>query len=55
MIKTKHKDVQALKRIAVLVVLFFRTNENYFSIGYLGVDLLFVIFGFVITSLIARQ
>ena len=32
----------------------FHANENYFPLGYLGVDVFFVISGFVVTPLILR-
>ncbi len=45
-------DVQVLRGIAVLSVLLFHGKENLFSLGYLGVDVFFVISGFVVTPLI---
>jgi peptidoglycan/LPS O-acetylase OafA/YrhL len=49
------KDIQALRGVAILSVLFFHANENYFPAGYLGVDVFFVISGFVVTPLILRM
>jgi len=51
----KHRsDIQALRGLAVLAVVFFHAYESYFPQGYLGVDVFFVISGFVITPLILR-
>jgi len=53
--ETKYrKDIQVLRGIAVLSVVLFHANENYFPLGYLGVDVFFVISGFVVTPLIFR-
>jgi len=43
-----------LRGLAVLAVLLFHANESYFPLGYLGVDVFFVISGFVVTPLILR-
>ena len=48
------KDIQALRGLAVLAVVLFHATENYFQLGYLGVDVFFVISGFVVTPLIIR-
>lgn len=48
------KDIQVLRGLAVLAVVLFHTNEGNFSLGYLGVDVFFVISGFVVTPLILR-
>jgi peptidoglycan/LPS O-acetylase OafA/YrhL len=42
-------DVDGLRAIAVIPVLFFHTGMGLFSGGYTGVDIFFVISGFVIT------
>ena len=47
-------DIQAMRGIAVLSVVLFHFRENIFSTGYLGVDVFFVISGFVVTPLIIR-
>ncbi|MEI8366753.1 MAG: hypothetical protein WCF65_10090, partial [Parachlamydiaceae bacterium] len=47
-------DIQVLRGIAVLAVLLFHTRESIFTAGYLGVDVFFVISGFVVTPLISR-
>lgn len=48
----KRFDIQVLRGIAVLSVMFFHTNDEIFSNGYLGVDVFFVISGLVITPLV---
>jgi peptidoglycan/LPS O-acetylase OafA/YrhL len=53
--QTKYRrDVQVLRGLAVLAVVLFHANESYFPLGYLGVDVFFVISGFVVTPLILR-
>lgn len=53
--ETKHRrDIQILRGLAVLAVVLFHANERYFPLGYLGVDIFFVISGFVVTPLILR-
>ena len=47
-------DIQVLRGIAVLAVVFFHAKESYFPLGYLGVDVFFVISGFVVTPLILQ-
>ena len=52
---TKYRrDIQVLRGLAVLAVVLFHANESYFPLGYLGVDVFFVISGFVVTPLILR-
>ena len=53
--KAKYRrDIQVLRGLAVLAVLLFHAEESYFPLGYLGVDVFFVISGFVVTPLILR-
>ena len=53
--ETKYRrDIQGLRGLAVLAVVLFHASENYFPLGYLGVDVFFVISGFVVTPLILR-
>ncbi len=47
-------DIQALRGIAVLAVIFFHARPSLFPLGYLGVDVFFVISGFIVTPLIIR-
>ena len=48
------QDIQVLRGLAVIAVVLFHAKENYFPLGYLGVDVFFVISGFVVTPLIFR-
>ena len=47
-------DLQILRGFAVLAVLLYHANKDFFKSGYLGVDVFFVISGFVVTPLILR-
>ncbi len=46
------RDIQVLRGLAVLAVVLFHAFEDYFPLGYLGVDVFFVLSGFVVTPLI---
>ena len=53
--ETKYRrDIQALRGLAVLAVVLFHATESHFPLGYIGVDVFFVISGFVVTPLILR-
>jgi peptidoglycan/LPS O-acetylase OafA/YrhL len=53
--ETKYRrDIQALRGLAVLAVVLFHAKESYFPLGHLGVDVFFVISGFVVTPLILQ-
>jgi len=47
-------DIQVLRGIAVCAVILFHAKEDFFPLGFLGVDVFFVISGFVVTPLILR-
>ena len=49
------EDIQALRGIAVLLVVLFHARLNFLDAGYLGVDIFFVISGFLITSMVTSQ
>ena len=51
----KRNDIQALRGFSVLAVLFFHLQLTEFKGGFLGVDIFFVISGFVITERLSRS
>lgn len=57
--KTTHlsyrPDIDGLRALAVLPVIFFHAGISAFSGGYLGVDVFFVISGYLITSIIIKE
>ena len=46
------RDLQVFRGLAVLVVIGFHSRQTFLPLGYLGVDIFFVISGFVITPII---
>jgi peptidoglycan/LPS O-acetylase OafA/YrhL len=48
-------DIQLLRAIAVLLVIFYHASVPHFGGGYIGVDVFFVISGFVITNVLQRS
>lgn len=49
------KDIQGLRALAVLLVVVFHSNIDSFSGGYVGVDVFFVISGYLITGLLLKE
>jgi peptidoglycan/LPS O-acetylase OafA/YrhL len=52
---TYRPDIDGLRAIAVLAVIGFHASPNHFPGGFLGVDIFFVISGYLITRLIYQQ
>ena len=48
-------DIDGLRAVAVLSILFFHVGIKHFSGGYVGVDVFFVISGFLITGIILSE
>jgi peptidoglycan/LPS O-acetylase OafA/YrhL len=48
------EDIQVLRGITVISIILFHASKSLFPLGYLGVDVFFVISGFVISPLIFR-
>lgn len=48
-------DVQGLRAVAVLAVMIYHVNNTWLPSGFVGVDVFFVISGFIITSLIVER
>ena len=48
-------DVQGLRALAVISVILFHINKSWLSGGFIGVDMFFVISGFIISSIIIQE
>ncbi|MGE4317353.1 MAG: acyltransferase family protein [Deferribacterales bacterium] len=49
------QDIDGLRTMAILPVIFYHAGMNIFSGGYVGVDIFFVISGYLITSIIVKE
>jgi peptidoglycan/LPS O-acetylase OafA/YrhL len=49
---TYRKDIDGLRGLAILLVIFYHAFPRYFSVGYVGVDIFFVISGYLITGIL---
>ncbi|QPB42069.1 acyltransferase family protein [Rodentibacter haemolyticus] len=52
---TYRPDIDGLRALAVLAVIIFHLNENWLPGGFLGVDIFFVISGYLITQIITQE
>lgn len=53
---SQHRDdIQGLRALAVLAVIVFHVNDNWLPGGFIGVDIFFVISGYLITGILLRQ
>lgn len=48
-------EIDGLRALAILPVLFYHADSETFSGGFVGVDVFFVISGYLITSIILRE
>ncbi|MEJ0026934.1 MAG: acyltransferase family protein [Rhizomicrobium sp.] len=55
MVRGHRNDIDGLRALAILPVLFYHANIWPFASGYVGVDVFFVISGYLITGLILRE
>jgi len=53
--KKYRPEIDGLRAVAVLSVIFFHINSIYFSGGFLGVDIFFVISGYLITKILIEE
>lgn len=49
------REIDGLRAIAVLPVVFFHAGSNWFAGGFVGVDIFFVISGYLITSILLAE
>ena len=52
---TFRPDIEGLRAVAVILVIFFHSQIGFFSGGFVGVDVFFVLSGFLITGLLLKE
>ncbi|KAF8381938.1 hypothetical protein PRIPAC_71080, partial [Pristionchus pacificus] len=52
--KTKRPDIQTFRTLAISAVLSFHLRPDLFPLGYLGVDIFFVISGYLMSIMLSR-
>ena len=53
--KTRRIDIDFLRAVSVLSVIIFHLNKDLFPLGYLGVDIFFIISGYLISKIIIKE
>jgi peptidoglycan/LPS O-acetylase OafA/YrhL len=53
--KTRRIDIDFLRAVSVLSVIIFHLNRDLFPLGYLGVDIFFIISGYLISRIITKE
>ena len=53
--KSRRIDIDVLRAISVISVIIFHLDYNFFPLGYLGVDIFFVISGYLISKIIIKE
>ena len=51
----RRTDIDVLRAISVFSVIVFHLDKTFFPLGYLGVDIFFVISGYLITKIIVKE
>ena len=52
---TYRSEVDSLRAISIILVIFYHLNLSFFSGGFIGVDIFFIISGYVISNLILEE
>ena len=48
-------EINGLRAVAVIAVIIFHLDESWLPLGYIGVDVFFVLSGFLIAKIILRE